>query len=663
MATHQELVGFVWSVADLLRGDYKQSEYGRVVLPLVVLRRLDCVLEPTKPVVLKKANEIEGKGLDPDLLLRRASGLSFYNTSPLDMSGLLADPDNLAANLRTYINAFSPGAVDVLEKYGFDAQITRLDEASLLYPVLAKFAGIDLHPDKVSNTQMGYVFEDLIRRFSEMSNETAGEHFTPREVVRLMVNILFAEDTEVLTTKGIIRTLYDPACGTGGMLSVAEEYLRELNPDARLEAFGQELNGETYAICRSDMMLKGQDPSHIVFGNSFTVDGHEHLRADYMLANPPFGVEWKKVEKAIRDEHLVQGFSGRFGAGLPPIDNGAILFLQHMISKMKPADAGGSRIGIVFNASPLTNEGPASGKSKGRTGNTNSIRRWILEHDLLDAVIALPDELFYNTGILTYIWVLSNRKPDDRVGKVVLVDARDQSDKMTPSLGAKRKEITPGHIARITRCYAEALTIAEDPSDADYGLVKVLDTAAFGYQRVTVDRPLRLRYRFEADVAAEVKMSEPWQDLSPDKFDALAPLVDALPEFDTTDRGAVEAALGGIGPLNAALSGALWDAVSVPDPAAPIVVDLKGRPIADVGLRDYEYVPLGRDVADYMSSEVLPIAPDAWVDSSQTRIGYEIPFSRLFFEFHGPRHLDEVDRDLKAIEESLVSSLERVVHQ
>ena len=661
MASQQELVGFVWSVADLLRGDYKQSEYGRVVLPLVLLRRLDCVLEPTKGAVLKKAKELEGKGLDPEPLLRRASGMSFYNTSPLNMTGLLADPDNLAANLRTYVNAFSPGAVEVLEKYGFDVQITRLDEADLLYPVLAKFAGIDLHPDKVSNMQMGYVFEDLIRRFSEASNETAGEHFTPREVVRLMVNLLFAEDTEVLTTKGIIRTLYDPACGTGGMLSVAEEYLRELNPDARLEEFGQELNPETYAVCRSDMMLKGQDPAHIAYGNSFSVDGHEDLRADYMLANPPFGVEWKKVEKKIRDEHLVQGLSGRFGAGLPPIDNGAILFLQHMISKMKPAEQGGSRLGVVFNASPLTNEAPASGKSKERTGNTNSIRRWIIEHDLLDAVIALPGELFYNTGILTYIWVLSNRKPANRAGKVVLIDAREQYERMSPSLGEKRKEIKEDQISRITRCYADAVAIATDPSDDDHSLVKVLDNATFGYQRIAVERPLRLRYRFDSSVAATVKTSKVWQDLPQEKLGVLTALLDALPEIDTVDRAAVDRVFAGVGALPAALTKAMWDAASLPDPAAPIVTDTKGRPVADSGLSDVEYVPLGQAIADYMSTEVLPLAPDAWVDEFQTRIGYEIPFSRIFFEFHSPRKLEEVDQDLKSMEDTLVSSLGQVV--
>lgn len=654
MASHQELVGFVWSVADLLRGDYKQSEYGRVVLPFVVLRRLDCVLEPTKRAVLKKASELEGKGMDPDPLLRRASQMSFYNTSPLDMTGLLADPDNLAANLRTYISAFSPGAVDVLEKYGFDAQIGRLDEAGLLYPVVAKFTSIDLHPDKVSNTQMGYVFEDLIHRFSEMSNETAGEHFTPREVVRLMVNILFAEDTEVLTTKGIIRTLYDPACGTGGMLSVAEEYLRELNPDARLEVFGQELNGETYAICRSDMMLKGQDPSHIVFGNSFTADGHEFLRADYMLANPPFGVDWKKVEKAVRDESELLGMSGRFGAGLPRINDGSFLFLQHMIAKMKPAAQGGSRLAIVFNGSPLFTGAAGSGESE--------IRRWILENDWLEAIVALPDQLFYNTGISTYFWVLSNRKAPERTGKVVLVDAREQFVKMKKSLGAKRNEISPEQIAHITRLCADGLEIAAEPADPDHELVKVFSTIDFGYQRVTVERPLRLRYMVTSSTLDEVMGSASWSKLSQEEQLKVADALDEMMPFDSFDRAEMEKHLKAAG-LPKAITKAVWDAISVRDESAPPVADKKGSFEPDPELRDYENVPLGEAIEDYIAREVLPYVPEAWVDESKTKVGYEVPFTRYFYRPDPLRTLSEVDADLAAAERELRQALGRVTRR
>ncbi len=393
---------FIWGVADLLRGDYKQSEYGKVILPLTVLRRLDCVLEPTKQAVLTRAAKLRGQVDNVDPVLCTVAGQHFYNVSPLDFPRLLDDPAQVAGNLRGYIAGFSPGAREVLDKFDFDTQITRLARADLLYLVVSRFAEVDLHPDTVSNLEMGYLYEELVRRFSELSNETAGEHFTPREVIRLMVNLLFAPDDDVLTDSGVIKTLYDPACGTGGTLSVAEDHLRSLNPSARLEVFGQELNDETYAICRSDMMLKGQDASHIVAGNSLNEDGHNGARFDYLLANPPFGVEWKKVEDTIRAEHETRGFAGRFGTGLPRINDGSLLFLQHMLSKMKPPKEGGSRVAIVFNGSPLFSGAAGSGESE--------IRRWIIENDWLEAVVALPDQLFYNTGISTYLWVLTNRK-------------------------------------------------------------------------------------------------------------------------------------------------------------------------------------------------------------------------------------------------------------
>ena len=400
--TIQNHAAFIWSVADLLRGDYKQSEYGKVILPLTVLRRLDCVLEPTKQAVLDRHAQLGGKVENLEPVLQRTSGEQFYNTSKYDFGKLLAAPDDLADNLRHYIASFSSGARDVLDKFDFDTQITRLARSNLLYLVVSKFAEIDLHPDKVSNLEMGYLYEELIRRFSELSNETAGEHFTPREVIRLMVNLLFIEDEDLLTKPGIVKTMLDPACGTGGMLSVAEDHLRSLNPNARLQVFGQELNAETYAICRSDMMLKGQDATNIAYGNSFSEDGHQGGHFDYLLANPPFGVEWKKVADVVRDEHESKGFAGRFGAGLPRINDGSFLFLQHMISKMKPVDQGGSRLAIVFNGSPLFTGAAGSGESE--------IRRWIIENDWLEAVVALPDQLFYNTGISTYFWIVTNRK-------------------------------------------------------------------------------------------------------------------------------------------------------------------------------------------------------------------------------------------------------------
>ncbi|MCB1003004.1 MAG: SAM-dependent DNA methyltransferase, partial [Acidimicrobiales bacterium] len=418
---------FIWSVADLLRGDYKQSEYGRVILPLTVLRRLDCVLEPTKAKVLETAKRLEGKVDNVEPVLCQVAGQQFFNTSPLDLRRLPDDPATIADNLRAYIAAFSESARDILEHFDFATHIDRLDRADLLYQVIGRFVDLDLHPDTVSNLEMGYLYEELIRRFSELSNETAGEHFTPREVIRLMVNLLFANDGDVLAKPGVKRTLFDPACGTGGMLSVAEDHLRLLNPQARLEVYGQELNPETYATCRADMMLKGQDASHIAYGNSFSEDGFDGETFDYLLANPPFGVEWKKVEKAVKDEAATRGFAGRFGAGLPRINDGSFLFLQHMIAKMKPAAQGGSRLAIVFNGSPLFTGAAGSGESE--------IRRWIIENDWLDAIVALPDQLFYNTGISTYFWIVTNRKTPERRGTVQLIDARECFVKMRKSLG------------------------------------------------------------------------------------------------------------------------------------------------------------------------------------------------------------------------------------
>ena len=458
---------FIWSVADLLRGDYKQSEYGRVILPLTVLRRLDCVLEASKDKVLETHARLAGNLENLDPVLQQAAGESFYNTSKLDMRRLLDDPPQIAANLRSYIHAFSPTARETLEYFGFDTQIDRLNKANLLYQVVGKFVDLDLHPTVVSNLEMGYLYEELIRRFSELSNETAGEHFTPREVIRLMVNLLFAEDGDVLAKPGVKRTLFDPACGTGGMLSVAEDHLRDLNPQATLEVYGQELNPETYATCRADLMIKGQDASHIAFGNSFSEDGHEGQTFDYLLANPPFGVEWKKVEKEVKDEADTKGFAGRFGAGLPRINDGSFLFLQHMISKMKPASQGGSRLAIVFNGSPLFTGAAGSGESE--------IRRWIIENDWLDAIVALPDQLFYNTGISTYFWIVTNRKAPERRGTVQLIDARQSFEKMRKSLGEKRKHISDTHIDDITRLYA-------DHTEGDR--VKIFPNHAFGFLRI-----------------------------------------------------------------------------------------------------------------------------------------------------------------------------------
>jgi len=479
---HQSLSAFIWSVADLLRGDYKQSEYGKVILPFTVLRRLDCVLESTKAAVLAEQADRLKADINPEPFLLRKAGQSFYNISPLDMKKLMGDQDHIRENLFAYIQGFSAAVRDIFERFDFYTQVERLAKAGLLYQVAERFANVDLHPDQVSNSQMGLVFEELIRKFAEISNETAGEHFTPREVIRLMVNLLFIEDDDVLAKPGVVRTIYDPTAGTGGMLSVAGEYLHEHNPAARLTMFGQELNPESYAICKADMLIKGQDVANITFGNTFSDDGHLHRKFDYMLSNPPFGVEWKKVEKEIRKEYETQGYSGRFGPGLPRVSDGSLLFLLHLISKMRPAVDGGSRFGIVLNGSPLFTGAAGSGESE--------IRRYVLENDLLEAIIGLPTDMFYNTGIATYVWILSNRKPEHRRGFVQLIDASGYWQKMRKSLGSKRKELSDAHIAEITRLFGHFEEASQD-NKGKKPISRIFKNTDFGYRTITVERPLR----------------------------------------------------------------------------------------------------------------------------------------------------------------------------
>ena len=563
----QTLSAFIWSVADLLRGDYKQSDYGKVILPFTVLRRLDCVLEATKPAVLAELATRQKAGINPEQFLLRASGQSFYNSSPLDLKKLLGDADHIAQNLFSYVQAFSPAVRDVFERFEFHTQVERLAKAGLLYQVAEKFAQIDLHPEAVSNMQMGLVFEELIRKFAEISNETAGEHFTPREVIRLMVNLIFIEDDAILSKPGVVRTIYDPTAGTGGMLSVAGEYLAEHNPQARLTVFGQELNPESYAICKADMLIKGQDVANIAFGNTLSDDGHAHKRFDYMLSNPPFGVEWKKVEKEVRKEHEQQGYNGRFGPGLPRVSDGSMLFLLHLLSKMRPAAEGGSRFGIVLNGSPLFTGGAGSGESE--------IRRYVLENDLCEAIVGLPTDMFYNTGISTYVWIISNRKPAARKGKVQLIDASGMWQKMRKSLGSKRKELNDAHIERITRLFGD---FAEAQDDNGTPISRIFDNEAFGYHAITVERPLRDE---EGNVVLGLKGKQ------------------------------------------------------------------KGKPQPDSALRDTENVPLTDDVGEYFKREVLPHAPDAWIDPEKTKVGYEIPFNRHFYVFKPPRPLAEIDAELK----------------
>ena len=667
-------VSFIWSVADELRGDFKAHEYGQVILPFLVLRRLECALEPSKAEVIAQAANLAGRVDNVEPVLQMSSGYKFYNTSPLDLTKCMNDPGNVAVNLRTYIAGFSPGALEVLERYGFDDKITRLDQAGLLYRIVAKFADLDLSEQAVSNDAMGYIFEELLRRFSEMSNETAGEHFTPREVIRLMVNILFAQDDTGLTGTKPIRTLYDPACGTGGMLTGAQEHIKQINPNAVLEVYGQELNPETWAICRSDLMIKGQDPDHIVFGNSLTdSDGYPNRTFDYLLANPPFGVDWKKYAAPIKTEHETRGFDGRYGPGLPRVSDGSLLFLMHMISKMKPvADnpdtpeiiEGGTRLAIVFSGSPLFS-GAAGGAE-------SEIRRWIVENDWLEGIVALPDQLFYNTGISTYFWILTNRKTADRAGKIALVDARDSFAKMRKSLGDKRKYISDEQIAEITRLYEDAIGLAADGSDKR---VKVFDQEAFGFQRVTVEQPMRRVWQVTdetLDALAESKAFQAWEtkEIAADSgmFDR-----NAISRDNVRRAYAVQGPFAKPAELAALVAGVppavvkeLAKLAATPDPDAPVITNRKGDPEPDPDLRDQENIPLPagwlalgqqarrqalvEQAEQYLTEEIRPYLPDAWIDHTKPKIGYEIPFTRHFYQYVPPRPVAEIDAELKAVE-------------
>jgi type I restriction enzyme M protein len=605
---HQSMSAFIWSVADLLRGDYRQSDYGKVILPFTVLRRLDCVLEATKPAVLEELAKREAAGVNPEPYLLRAAKQSFYNTSKLDMGRLIGDADNIAANLYAYIQGFSGPVRDIFERFEFFTQVDKLAKAGLLYQVAEKFAGIDLHPGAVDNHQMGLAFEELIRKFAELSNETAGEHFTPREVIGLMVSLLFVEDDEALSRPGVVRTIYDPTAGTGGMLSVAEERLTQHNPGARLTMFGQELNDESYAICKADMLIKGQDVGAIIPGNTLSDDGHPGRQFDYMLSNPPFGVEWKKVEKAVRAEHEQQGFAGRFGPGLPRVSDGSLLFLLHLLSKMRPAQDGGSRFGIVLNGSPLFTGGAGSGESE--------IRRYLLENDLVEAIVALPTDMFYNTGIATYVWIVSNKKPVARKGRLQLIDASGFWKKMRKSLGSKRKEMGEDDIALVTKLFGDfveariatlidaagkearkvVVRAGETPPAAPEGgkvklapLSRIFPNEAFGYRTITVERPL------------------------------------------LDDKG---------------------------QPVVGQKGKAKGKPLADSARRDTENVPLSEDVDAYFAREVLPHAPDAWIDADKTKTGYEIPFNRHFYVFEPPRDLAEIDAELLLVTDRIKAMIE-----
>lgn len=643
----------IWSTADLLRGDYKQSDYGKIILPFTLLRRLECVLEPTREAVLVEFEARKNLNVPMEQFLVRKSNNSFYNTSKYTLSKLMADPNNIRDNLESYITSFSANAREVFEKYEFDKQLDKLNDNNLLFMIVEKFSSFDLTPEQVSNHEMGLMFEELIRKFAEASNETAGEHFTPRDIVRLTTSLLFALDDEILTKSAVVRSLYDPTAGTGGFLSSGSEYIYEMNPDASLVTFGQELNPESYAICKADMLIKGQDVSNIKHGNTLSDDQLPNKKFDYMLSNPPFGVEWKKVQKVVTDEHTQKGFAGRFGAGLPRVSDGSLLFLLHLISKMNPKEDGGSRIGIILNGSPLFTGGAGSGESE--------IRRYILENDLLEAIIAMPTDMFFNTGISTYIWILSNHKEEYRKNKVQLINASSMGESMRKSLGSKRKQLNQTQSDEIVRIYGEFISSNES---------KIFNTIDFGYRRITVERPLQLSYYTQDEIKIEALKS----DSAFDKLDmqtqkeileALKTMDEKIPSQKQFEKQINTKVTSKLTASNLKL---LQKHLGEHDEEAELIKDAKGKLVANPDLRDYENVPLNQDINEYFQKEVIPHVPQAWIDTSKTDskdglvgiVGYEIPFNRHFYEYVPPRELAVIDEELETLTKEILEILHEV---
>ncbi|WP_416422371.1 class I SAM-dependent DNA methyltransferase [Pseudomonas sp. App30] len=634
----QNLADFIWNVADVLRGDFKQSIYGRIILPFTLLRRLECVLEPTRDKVCSQYESMKASGVDMDLILPTTAGATFYNVSHFSLASV--GSTSTRANLEDYVAKFSANARQVFEHFAFSDWLVQLDKANLLYLVTQKFASIDLHPETISNHEMGLVFEHLIRKFAESANDTAGEFFTPRDVVRLATTLVFAPDHQALNGEGVVRTVYDCAAGTGGFLSSAIEQVAEWNPNARLVPYAQELNPETYAISVADKLIQGFETRNIKLGNTLSNDQLPHEQFDYCLANPPFGVKWEKVQKQVQYEHSQQGYAGRFGPGLPRVGDGSLLFLMHLLSKRKPIELGGSRIGIVLSGSPLFNGGAGSGESE--------IRRWILENDWLEAVIALPTDLFYNTGIGTFVWVLSNHKDALRKGKVQMIDASAIHVPMRKSLGSKRKYLSDVQIAEIAKLHDD---YEEGPKS------KIFATTDFGYRRITVERPLRLRFSVTPDKLAAYQNSKGSDQAEafagvPGEFDNLPAFLNAA-GIKKLGKGALKAALACFGER---------------DTNAQPVLDDKGNLQADSDLREFENVPLSQNIDDYFVREVLPHVADAWVDTGKRDekdgqigiVGYEINFNRYFYVYQPPRPLSEIDADLKAVEAEIAELLGEV---
>ena len=658
MPDHNYFANLIWHIADLLRGPYRPPQYERVMLPMTVLRRFDCVLGPTKAKVLaayeRRSSRLVGEALESRL--NRAAGQRFHNRSGLDFQRLKGDPDNIERHLVSYINGFSKNVRDIFEFFEFENEVEKMREANILYLVVSRFADVDLHPTAVPNEQMGLIFENLIRRFNELANETAGDHFTPREVIRLMVSILFIEDDRLLATPGVVRTLLDPACGTGGMLAEAQNYLRDHHGAARLFVYGQDYNKRAFATAASDMLMKQVDHNgggdNIRFGDSLTEDRFAGETFDYFLTNPPFGVDWKKQRKEIRQEHYQRGFDGPFGAGLPRVNDGSLLFLQHMWDKREPVrpeeHKHGSRLAIVFSGSPLFSGGAGSGES--------NIRKWIIENDWLEAIIALPEQMFYNTGIGTYVWILTNRKEKRRKGKIQLVDARGLwtsggSEDNQRSLGDKRRHLSREQVDAIVRLFGRF-----EGNDRS----KLFDNADFGYTRVTVERPLRLRYRMTVDDKAR------FLDACPYLLDDVEAVDEGLGREPQSDWNTIWEHIADL--LHERQS--RWKATEKKLFRSVFTQkDPESEPVANGGddgyepdpaLRQFENVPLKDDIETYFEREVRPHVPDAWMDRSKDKVGYEINFNRHFYRYTPPRPLEEIDAELKQAEEKILRLLKEV---
>ncbi len=648
----------IWNIAELLRGPYQPNQYGDVVLPFTILRRLDAILEPTKDQVIAEHKKAVSQKIDPAVMLKSKLKLPFFNTSRWTFASLVSDPEGVADNLIDYIARFSPNVRDVFEGFRLPDLIADLDKSGRLYLIVKEFAAVDLHPDVVSGTDMGYIFEELIRKFAESNNAAAGDHFTPREVIKMMVNVLFHTDDDALTKPGAVRTIYDPAAGTGGMLSTAYDHLVAMNPTARPVLYGQDINPRSYAMCKSDMIIKGQDVNNIYLGDTLTDDGYAGEHFDYLLSNPPFGVDWKTQQKKVNDEHEQRGFAGRFGPGLPRVSDGSLLFLMHLISKMQPVKngQGGSRLAMVLNGSPLFTGGAGSGES--------NIRQWIIENDLLDAIIALPTDMFYNTGISTYIWVLDNNKPAQRRGKVQLINAAEMYGKMRKSLGSKRNELRPKDIERICHLYDRYRN--EAGTDQRPALSKVFKGEEFGYQTITVERPLQLRFTPTEDKVGEVLAQKRVQKLKPEEQATIRTSLNALIGWEYKDRDSFTTDLkdalskAGMQSPKAPLIKTIWTTIGEHDDTAVVITNAKGNPEPDPSLRDTENVPLTEDVEQYFAREVLPHVPDAWIDDDKTKIGYEIPFTRHFYRYTPPRPLEEIQKDLRVLVSEIQAMLAEV---